>query len=130
MEWDPDDLGEIFASQFRGRDVTPFEPIDDRPVDVYFNVGAEYVYHADMVMDGDKMVGTSTGRLNSVYYRRMISLGFIDREYAVEGKGLMVIWGTPGTPQKEIRVTVARVPYMDLENNNAIDVATIPRYQG
>ncbi|UWG98895.1 aminomethyl transferase family protein [Dehalobacter sp. DCM] len=130
LEWNPDDLGEIFASQFRGQDVEPYDTMDDRPMDMYYNCGFSFAYHADKVMDGDKMVGTSAGRLNSVYYRRMISLGFIDKEYAVEGKELTVIWGTPGTPQKAIRVRVARTPYMNLENNKEIDVETIPCYQG
>lgn len=127
LEWNPDDLGEIFASQFRGRDVEPYESIDDRPVDIYFNCGLSFVYHADKVMDGNKMIGTSTGRLNSIYYRKMISLGFIDKEYAIEGKELTVIWGRSGIPQKPIRVKVVRTPYMNLENNKNIDVEKIPR---
>lgn len=130
LEWNPDDLGEIFASQFRGQEVEPFDTMDDRPMDMYYNSGFSMCFHADKVMDGDKMIGTSAGRLNSVYYRKMISLGFIDKDYAVEGKELNVIWGTPGTPQKAIRVKVARTPYMNLENNKEIDVETIPRYQG
>lgn len=129
LEWNPDDLGEIFASQFRGSDVEPYESMDDRPMDMYYNSRNGFIYHADKVMDGDKMVGTSAGRLNSVYYQRMISLGFIDKEYAVEGKELTVIWGTPGKPQKSIRVKVARTPYMSLENNKEFDVETIPHYQ-
>jgi len=130
LEWNADDVADIYASQFRGRDVTPYENIDDRPNDVYFNIGWSFVYHADKVMADGKQIGMSSGRLNSVYYQRMISLGFIDKEYAVEGKELTVIWGTPGTPQKEVRVTVARTPYMDLENNKGIDVEAIPHYQG
>lgn len=130
LEWNPDDLGEIFASQFRGRDVEPYESMDDRPMDMYYNCGFSFVYQADKVMAGEKMVGISTGRLNSIYYHRMISLGFIDKEYAEEGCELIVIWGTPGTPQKEIRVKVVRTPYMNLENNKEIDVESIPRYQG
>lgn len=130
LEWNPDDLGEIFASQFRGRDVEPYESMDDRPMDMYYNSGASMYYHADKVMAGDEMVGISTGRLNSYYYRRMISLGLkIKREYAIEGTELTVIWGTPGKPQKPIRVKVVRTPYLDLENNKDIDVNKIPRYQ-
>lgn len=131
LEWNPDDLGEVFASQFRGREVEPYDSMDDRPMDMYYKDCARgFVYHADKVMDGDKMIGISTGRLNSVYYRRMISLGFIDKEYAVEGKEYTVIWGTPGRPQLPIRVKVVRTPYMDLENNKEIDVETIPHYCG
>ena len=72
----------------------------------------------------------TSGRLNSYYYKRMISLGFIKKEYAIEGTELTVIWGTPGKPQRPIRVKVARTPYMNLENNKEIDLESIPRYQG
>lgn len=130
LEWNPDDLGEIFASQFRGEDVEPYETMDDRPMDMYYNSGFSMYYHADKVMDGDEMVGISSGRLNSYYYKRMISLGFIKKEYAIEGTELTVVWGTPGKKQKLIRAKVARTPYMNLENNRDIDVASIPRYQG
>ncbi|MBC3900904.1 aminomethyl transferase family protein [Acetobacterium malicum] len=129
LEWNPDDLGEIFASQFRGQEVEPFESMDDRPMDMYYNSGFSMYYHADKVLAEGKEVGISSGRLNSYYYQRMISLAFIKPEYAVEGKELKVVWGTPGKPQKEIRVTVARSPYMNLENNKEIDVNEIPRYQ-
>lgn len=130
LEWNPDDLGEIFASQFRGQDVEPFETMDDRPMDMYYNSGFSMYYHADKVLSANEQVGISSGRLNSYYYRRMISLGFIDREYAAEGTELTLIWGTPGKPQKEIRVKVARTPYMDLENNKDIDVDSIPKVNG
>lgn len=129
LEWNPDDLGEIFASQFRGQEVEPFESMDDRPMDMYYNSGFSMYYHADKVLAEGKEVGISSGRLNSYYYQRMISLAFIKPEYAVEGKELTVVWGTPGKPQKEIRAKVARSPYMNLENNKEIDVNEIPRYQ-
>ncbi|HCX63663.1 MAG TPA: glycine cleavage system protein T, partial [Eubacteriaceae bacterium] len=122
LEWNPDDLGEIFASQFRGKEVEPFETMDDRPVDMYYNTGMSMYYHADKVMAGDEYIGISTGRLNSYHYQRMISLGFVNREFAKEGTNLTIIWGTPGRPQKEIRATVVRTPYMDLENNRDINV--------
>ena len=130
LEWNAEDIAEIYASQYRGRDVVPYESIDDRPNDVFFNCGWSFIYQADQVLADGKKIGMSSGRLNSVYYQRMISLGFIQKEYAVEGKALKVLWGTPGKPQKEIRVTVARCPYMNLENNKAVDVESIPHYKG
>ena len=131
LEWNPEDVADIYASQYRGRDVTPYDSIE-RPVDIYFNLSLSggFIYHADKIMADGKMIGTSSVRINSVYYQRMISLGFIDKEYAVEGKELTLIWGTPGTPQKEVRVTVAPSPYLDFENNKFIDVNDIPRFQG
>jgi len=59
----------------------------------------------------------------------MISLAFIKPEYAKEGTEVTVLWGTPGTPQREIRAKVAKYPYnSDLIRNEHRDVADIPRY--
>lgn len=129
LVWNEDDVADLFASQFRGRDVEPYDSIEERPVDMYFNLNGHtgFVYHADWVLDesGGK-IGISTGRLNSVYYRRMISIGFIDKAHAEPGTALAVLWGRPGTPQKKVRATVARLPYFDLPSNSGIDVETIP----
>ncbi len=136
LEWNADDVGEVYASQFKGNSIEPCERIDAEPMDMYFqeNViglrrGLGFVYRAEKVMADGNQVGISSGRLNSYYYNRMISLAFIKPEYAVEGKELTVIWGTPGTPQKEIRVRVVRYPYTNLIRNENRDVETIPRYQ-
>lgn len=134
LEWNADDVGEIFASQFKGKDVEPYERID-MPVDMYYQDNAAnfpqmgYIYRADKVIADGKWIGNSTGRTRSYYYNTMISLAFIDPQYAVEGKELTVIWGTPGKPQKEVRVKVARYPYNDLVLNQERNVADIPRYQ-
>jgi glycine cleavage system aminomethyltransferase T len=129
LVWNEDDIADIVASKFRGQDVEPYDPIDDRPYDIYFNLGGQigFGYHADWVLADGKQIGTSTGRINSVYYRRMISIGFIDKQHSTEGTELTVLWGRPGTPQKEVRAVVGRYPYFDLENNRAVDVASIPR---
>ncbi|MBE3581724.1 MAG: aminomethyl transferase family protein [Thermoanaerobacteraceae bacterium] len=132
LEWNADDIAAVYATQFRGREVEPCERIDAEPLDQYYldnTAGGVFIYRADWVMANGKKVGISTGRICSYYYNRMISLGFIDRQYAEVGKELTLIWGTPGTPQKEIRVKVARYPYIDLVRNEHRDVETIPRYR-
>lgn len=135
LEWNAEDIAAVYATQFQGREVEPCERIDARPLDMFYQdniIGwpAEgYIYRADKVMADGKQVGISTGRICSYYYNRMISLGFIDPRYAELGKELTLIWGTPGTPQKEIRVKVARYPYVDLIRNEDRDVETIPRYK-
>lgn len=48
-----------------------------------------------MQADG-KDIGISSGRVVSYYYNAMISLGFIEKKYAVEGMELTLIWGTRG----------------------------------
>ena len=82
-----------------------------------------------MFADG-KWIGISAGRIISYHYNSMISLGFIDRKYAVEGTELTLLWGTPGTRQMEIRVKVARYPYnQDYISNSKRDVSDIPTFE-
>ena len=57
----------------------------------------------------------------------MISLCMIDIEHSEIGTDVVVLWGDPGTRQKEIRAKVARFPYLDVERNSEIDVNKIPR---
>lgn len=130
LEWDPDDVGDIYASQLRGRKVKPYASMEGRPAELYYNGDKGcFHYHADQIMDSDKVIGISVGRLHSYYYRRMISLGFIEKDYAQEGSRFTVVWGSPGKPQKKVRVKVVRTPYMDLENNSEIDVDSIPHFE-
>lgn len=57
----------------------------------------------------------------------MISLAFIEKEYAVEGNEVVLLWGTPGNPQKEIRAKIAQFPYYNEEYRNEIfDTEKIP----
>jgi glycine cleavage system aminomethyltransferase T len=126
LEWNVDDIMEVYGSQFRGGDVEPFDYIEDRPADIYYNV-TNYVYHADKVLVDGKQIGISSVRAVSQFYRRMISLGFIEREYAEIGREVVVLWGTPGHPQKEIRAKVERFPYLQEVRSEHTNVANIPQ---
>ncbi|MCD8363775.1 MAG: hypothetical protein LUC98_12610 [Lachnospiraceae bacterium] len=130
LEWNAQDVAAVYQTQFEGREVEACESIDEFPNDVFYNAPKGFTFRADWIKADGKIVGSSYGRLNSIYYRRMISLGCIEKEYAEEGKELTLVWGTPRTRQMEIRVKVARCPYLTLENNKDIDVSSIPRYQG
>lgn len=134
LEWNTEDVVDVYASQFR--DEEPYEPISDRPNDIRYDPGTldqetgqvrTFTYHADKVMKDGREVGFSSGRAVSQTYRRMISLGFIDRALAEIGTEVVVIWGSPGWRQKEIRATVARFPYLQVERNDQVDVEKIPR---
>ena len=57
----------------------------------------------------------------------MISLGFINPEYAKEGTKLEILWGTPGTRQMKVRATVKKLPYnSEFIRNENKDVEEIP----
>jgi glycine cleavage system aminomethyltransferase T len=123
LEWNPEDVGEVFMSQFRGKDVEPYDPIE------YVNVG-DGLYSGlsgDYVLADGKKIGIATGRTYAFYEQRMISLAVINKEYAQEGKELKILWGNPGHPQKEIRAVVTRFPYYNGEfRNETFDTEKIP----
>lgn len=130
LEWNADDVGDVFASQFR--DEVPYDHMD-RPNDMYydnstyFDATYTWTYHADKIIKDGKIIGISSGRARSEYFHRMISLCTLDIEYAKIGTEVTVVWGNPGTPQRDIRATVARFPYLDKDRNENVDVDTIPR---
>ena len=58
----------------------------------------------------------------------MISLGLVEPGAVEEGDEVTIIWGGEGTRQKEIRATVARYPYMNVDRNECVDVMEkVPR---
>jgi vanillate/3-O-methylgallate O-demethylase len=75
----------------------------------------------DSVMSGSKMVGASMFSGYTYNERKMLSLGFVEEQYAKPGTELTLVWGEEngGTKkttverhkQTELRVTVAPVPY-------------------
>jgi glycine cleavage system aminomethyltransferase T len=106
-------------SQFRGRDVEPYENIDE--------LGILPAIRGDYVLAGGKKIGVATGKTYAFYERRVISLAIIDKEYAIEGNDVVVLWGSPGRPQKEIRAKVVRFPYYNEEyRNETFDTEKIP----
>ena len=124
LEWSIDDVIDIYASQFR--DEEPYPPMD-RPNDVYYESARAHVYHADRVLKDGKLVGISSGRSISQFYRKMLSLCSIDIEFSKIGTDLIVLWGDPGTRQKEVRAKVARFPYLNENRNQDVDVSAIPK---
>ncbi|MCT9082948.1 glycine cleavage protein T [Streptomyces fulvoviolaceus] len=65
----------------------------------------------DQVLVGGHRVGVATGRTVSVNLRATISLGVLDQVHAAPGTDVVVLWGRPGTAQREIRATVTALPF-------------------
>ncbi|MDR2079310.1 MAG: hypothetical protein LBP74_06300 [Treponema sp.] len=121
LEWNTEDILDIYRSEFEPG--TPYTTIEG-PED--YDPSGHYEYCADKVLVNGKYIGTSTGRIHSWYYRKMISLGLLEKEYCNLGQELVILWGDPNTRQKEIRATVARYPYMNINRNENVDVSKIP----
>jgi vanillate/3-O-methylgallate O-demethylase len=113
--WNADDVADVYASLFRtGQPYDYMEmPRDQRG----------FMY-ADKVMNGGKVIGVATSRGYSYYFRQMLSLCTIDVAASEPGTEVSVIWGNPGSPQKEIRATVAPAPYK--KDNRRADMHVLP----
>lgn len=123
LEWNADDVAEVFASNFRGKDVEPYDPIDP-PTDGDM---IKMLLRGDQVLKDGVKIGMAVGRTWAYYERRMISLAYIKPEYTQEGTEVSVLWGDVGHPQKEIRAKVAQFPYYNEEyRNETFDVEKIP----
>ena len=113
LEWNPEDIGKAFASQFKGKFVMPWDDISN-----FADSNTTDFFVISKIMDGDKMIGVASGRVRDFYHNNMISLAFLNREYAVEGKEVTVLWGTEPEVQVPIRAKVAQFPYYNEEFRN------------
>ncbi|MGI6217559.1 MAG: glycine cleavage T C-terminal barrel domain-containing protein [Coriobacteriales bacterium] len=130
LEWNAEDVGDVFMSMLRGRGEEPYDQIEyaDALLDNRFG---PMVIRGDKVLAGDETIGIATGRTIAYYEQRMISLAFIDPKYAEEGTELEVLWGAEGYRKKRIRATVAQFPYYQGEyRNETFDTSKIPPYKG
>jgi len=117
FEWNKEDVLKIIASGLE--DGTPFKWLDF-PQPNYASSSA------DMVMQGDKMVGMSMFNGYSFNERCFLSLGVADPDVSV-GDVLTLRWGEPETTAKtsteahkqaDIRVRVSATPYARAAREN------------
>lgn len=120
FEWNPEDVMKVIQSNFE--EGTPYKWIDF-PQPNYASSSA------DMIMDGDKMVGMSMFNGYSYNERRLLSLGVVSQDVNV-GDVLTLKWGEPDETQKtstekhrqaDIRVRIAPTPYAAEARENYAD---------
>jgi glycine cleavage system aminomethyltransferase T len=123
LEWNAEDIGEIVAAQFRGPDAVLYDQMSNDPV-TSVEDWAKTRMRLDYVLADGKKIGVTSGRSPAFHENRMISLAFIEKEHAVPGKELKVLWGDVGHPTFEIRATVAPFPYYNGDfRNEKFDVS-------
>lgn len=124
LEWDYRDILKVFETYFDDDPAVAREM--QIPQNLLENPAGNF---QDKVLgENGEMIGKSTGRVYTIHYKKMISMGFIDPECAEIGREVVVIWGEPGTRQIPIRARVARYPYLDLTPNAKYDIQSIPHY--
>ena len=122
LEWDPDDVAQVFATQFRG---TGVKPVDD--ISSVGDGGAGPFVMSKVLDDSGAMVGMTAGRTHDFYHQRMISLAFVNLDQAELGNTVTVVWGTDPANQMPIKAKVAEFPYYNEEyRNETFDVEKIP----
>ena len=118
FEWNAEDVVKVIASAFR--------PGEDHYKWIDFPQPNYASTSADMVMQGDKMVGMSMFNGFSYNERCMLSLGVVNSDVQ-EGDVLTMKWGEPETTgktsteshkQTEIRVRVSATPYASEAREN------------
>lgn len=118
LVWDAQDITEVYASQFaRSQDSFEYMDLAANPIWTHLNSSV----HSDDVFIGDTLVGISSGRIFSDYYKYMISLCLINKTVK-QGTMVEIIWGAPGSRQKKIRAKVCAFPFLGLIRNKDIDV--------
>lgn len=121
LEWNGEDVAAVFASSLMGKDVETVVDITST------GDGGERPFIMSKVMLEGEKIGVATGRTHDFYHKRMISLAFLEKEKAIEGQEVTVIWGENGGNQMEIRATIAGFPYYNEEyRNETFDVNKIP----
>jgi len=111
LTWNADDVAGVLTAMLRGGELPD-------QMDMPRLAGPSF----DQILIGDAQAGVSTGRTVSPTLRAMISLCVIDRAHPAPGTNVTVIWGRPGTPQREIRATVTALPFKP--DRRRMDVTT------
>jgi len=118
LVWNSEDVSDVYASLFRDKAYDFMEmPRDQR--------GFMYM---DKVLKDEKPVGVSSSRGYSHYFKKMLSLCTIDVEQSEPGTEVIVVWGNPSSPQKNIRAVVAPAPYK--KDNRRADLTSLPLATG
>ena len=112
LVWNPDDVASLLTA---GLGAGPLPEPMELP-----RVGGPTF---DAVLVADEVVGVATGRTLSPTLRQTISLVSIARQHSAPGTEVTVVWGRPGTAQREIRATVAALPFKP--DNRRVDVTSL-----
>jgi vanillate/3-O-methylgallate O-demethylase len=103
LEFDKRDVIDLYASLFE-ENAEPYEYLEiPHP--------SRWIIWADAVKKGDRIAGISSTPGYSYYFRRVLSLAFVDPSIAHPGTAVDVLWGSPDKRQKLIRALVAPAPY-------------------
>jgi vanillate/3-O-methylgallate O-demethylase len=116
LEFNSEDMIDIYASQFK-TDKEPYELLE-------MPMTPNCLVQADKVLnEKGELIGISNTPGYSYFFRKILSLTFIDVKYSELGTEVTVLWGTPSTRQKKVRAVVAPAPYKT--DNRRVDLKKV-----
>ncbi|SKA90619.1 Glycine cleavage system T protein (aminomethyltransferase) [Agreia bicolorata] len=125
LEWNADDVAAAFSTQLRGRAATAADLVTTPGFTL--EEFASLKMRVDYVLADGGKIGVTAGRTIDYRENRMVSLAFIEREFADEGSPVVVLWGDTEESRVEIRATVAPMPYFRGDDRNEVfDTTRIP----
>ncbi len=120
LEWNTEDVVDIYASQFRDEEPYKYMEMPSAPQQP---AGG----HADRVLNKDgKLIGVSSCAIYSAYYRKTISHCTLDIPESEIGNEVIIEWGDFGGKIKQVRATVAKFPYSKQISNQKYDIESVP----
>lgn len=111
LEFNNEDVVALYASLFA--EDTPYNFLDiPHP--------HRWMIWADAILKDGNTVGISSTPGYSLYFRKVLTLAFIDVSLSEPGTEVEVLWGNPGARQTRIRATVAPAPYKQDKRRDAL----------
>jgi glycine cleavage system aminomethyltransferase T len=106
LRWNAEDVLDVWASYLKPGEALP---VLSMPVAPYRK---NRCGHQDLVLQNGRKVGLSSGIVYSYYFREFLSLGCVDLDASALGTEVQIRWGDFGGISKDIRATVAVLPYL------------------
>ncbi|KAH7075087.1 glycine cleavage T protein [Paraphoma chrysanthemicola] len=110
LEWNSEDVIDVYTSLFRADTLEYME--------LPRNAGGSVT--GSRVCVNDAVVGCAVSRCYSYWFKKMISLCIIEKEHAVLGTEVLVLWGKENEPQKLIRAIVKPAPYKEDQRKKSL----------
>ncbi|WP_445671834.1 aminomethyltransferase family protein [Pseudomonas inefficax] len=111
LEFNNDDVVALYASLFGEEAPSDFLDMPHPH---------RWMVWADAILKDGNAVGISSTPGYSLYFRKVLTLAFIDSSLSEAGTEVEVLWGNPGSKQRKIRATVAPAPYKQDKRRDAL----------
>jgi glycine cleavage system aminomethyltransferase T len=106
LRWNAEDVLDVWASFLKSGEALP--PLTAPVAPYRKNRGG----HQDHVLQNGRKTGLSSGIVYSYYFREFFFLGCVDIDASALGTEVQVRWGDFGGVSRDIRATVALLPYL------------------